>query len=774
MKNLKNHPVLSLANEFLIDSPAPSNISYIWNFGSLLGVCLVIQILTGVTLAMHYCPSIDLAFTSVEHIMRDVNNGWIIRYMHSNTAGFFFIFIYLHMGQAWPSKFKRILIIILLYAGNVLKLYARIISANYYILYKNDIINMPYSEKYIMKSVTTDWTQSAGNILINGSSETIRKMSNEIFEYWLGGYIFNHNKINKNSIEIIEKHNNIKTLYKIKKYLGFGIIIKRIKTNTIKLRIYQQQDIIKILNILNHKTIINNKLLFLYEQYRIIPYSITIINFYNTWLAGFCNSHMKIIITKTYKYQILIKTDTIPPFYLKNINNLIKLKIYEDDTKYHVINNISEILKLFKYLNQFKIVKTNINFIHYIKLIKFIVYLNRGYDLAIHPFNYKINHLLKLYNKMINFNPFSNIRQIDSPNFYNNKINPWFITGLIEAEGCFLVTIDKRSKESINNILSIEMLNRDLDLLELVKKYFNCGTIYNNNKTNTTIFRVSKKSDINNIIIPHFNKYPLRGTKYLEYLDWVKIMKLRNTPDLDNKIFKITEIIKGMNSKRTDFYEPLHTLENSNNYIPLNSNYISGFIEGDGSFSIIINGKQIGSLSFSLIQHKNNISLLNSIKSVLLINSKITSDSYNKNVIRIQSNSNKYWKIFLIPFFIKFPLYGNKLIQLYKVIKILQYIEYCHNNVIQKDSKIINDLWYTDYKNIQMDLIINEYKKLNNPISYNAKIIIVTNIKNNNVIKYDSILEVSKNFNISRKTIRKYLNSNKPYKDYLFTLDSST
>ncbi|PIA12832.1 cytochrome b [Coemansia reversa NRRL 1564] len=100
MKNLKSHPILSLANEFIIDSPAPSNISYIWNFGSLLGVCLIIQIITGVTLAMHYCPSIDLAFTSVEHIMRDVNNGWIIRYMHSNTAAFFFIFIYLHMGKA--------------------------------------------------------------------------------------------------------------------------------------------------------------------------------------------------------------------------------------------------------------------------------------------------------------------------------------------------------------------------------------------------------------------------------------------------------------------------------------------------------------------------------------------------------------------------------------------------------------------------------------------------------------------------------------------------
>ncbi len=76
MRILKNHPLLKILNSYLIDSPQPSNISYLWNFGSLLGLCLVIQIVTGVTLAMHYTPHVDLAFNSVEHIMRDVNNGW--------------------------------------------------------------------------------------------------------------------------------------------------------------------------------------------------------------------------------------------------------------------------------------------------------------------------------------------------------------------------------------------------------------------------------------------------------------------------------------------------------------------------------------------------------------------------------------------------------------------------------------------------------------------------------------------------------------------------
>ena len=99
MRIFKNHPLLKLVNSYLIDSPQPSNISYLWNFGSLLAFCLIIQIITGVTLAMHYNPSVLEAFNSVEHIMRDVNNGWLIRYLHSNTASAFFFLVYLHIGR---------------------------------------------------------------------------------------------------------------------------------------------------------------------------------------------------------------------------------------------------------------------------------------------------------------------------------------------------------------------------------------------------------------------------------------------------------------------------------------------------------------------------------------------------------------------------------------------------------------------------------------------------------------------------------------------------
>nr|YP_010007649.1 cytochrome b [Cavernulicola chilensis]QNR39798.1 cytochrome b [Cavernulicola chilensis] len=94
---LIKRPVVNILNNHLIDYPTPINIHYAWNFGFLAFVCLAMQILTGVFLAMHYTPHVDLAFYSVEHIMRDVNYGWLLRYAHGNGASMFFIVVYVHI-----------------------------------------------------------------------------------------------------------------------------------------------------------------------------------------------------------------------------------------------------------------------------------------------------------------------------------------------------------------------------------------------------------------------------------------------------------------------------------------------------------------------------------------------------------------------------------------------------------------------------------------------------------------------------------------------------
>nr|UPU97310.1 cytochrome b [Sicista betulina]UPU97466.1 cytochrome b [Sicista betulina] len=95
----KKHPLIKIVNDSFIDLPTPSNISSWWNFGSLLGVCLIIQILTGLFLAMHYTSDTSTAFSSVTHICRDVNYGWLIRYLHANGASMFFICLFLHVGR---------------------------------------------------------------------------------------------------------------------------------------------------------------------------------------------------------------------------------------------------------------------------------------------------------------------------------------------------------------------------------------------------------------------------------------------------------------------------------------------------------------------------------------------------------------------------------------------------------------------------------------------------------------------------------------------------
>nr|ALO76696.1 cytochrome b [Melittomma sp. MEL01] len=105
MKNMS--PVMKIINNSLVDLPTPSNISYMWNFGSLLGLALMIQIITGLFLSMHYCPTIESAFNSVIHITRDVNSGWLMRNLHANGASLFFICLYLHAGRGmYYGSFK--------------------------------------------------------------------------------------------------------------------------------------------------------------------------------------------------------------------------------------------------------------------------------------------------------------------------------------------------------------------------------------------------------------------------------------------------------------------------------------------------------------------------------------------------------------------------------------------------------------------------------------------------------------------------------------------
>ena len=100
-------PLLTLANH-LTDYPTPKNLNYWWTFGGILTFCLITQIITGIILGMHYVAHADLAFQSVEHIMRDVNYGWLIRYVHANCASMFFLAVYIHIFRSLNYDYRYV------------------------------------------------------------------------------------------------------------------------------------------------------------------------------------------------------------------------------------------------------------------------------------------------------------------------------------------------------------------------------------------------------------------------------------------------------------------------------------------------------------------------------------------------------------------------------------------------------------------------------------------------------------------------------------------
>lgn len=141
MKLLKRNKYLSLVNEFLIDSPVPVNINYMYNLGSLLGLNLVILIITGISQAKHYNPSVDLAFSSSEHIVRDVNNGYLLRYIHANAVSMFFIMVYAHIGKglyygSYRAPRRALWIVgVLIFIVKMAKLLAKMYYLNFQIYY---------------------------------------------------------------------------------------------------------------------------------------------------------------------------------------------------------------------------------------------------------------------------------------------------------------------------------------------------------------------------------------------------------------------------------------------------------------------------------------------------------------------------------------------------------------------------------------------------------------------------------------------------------------
>jgi hypothetical protein len=352
-------------------------------------------------------------------------------------------------------------------------------------------------------------------------------------------------------------------------------------------------------------------------------------------------------------------------------------------------------------------------------------------------------------------------------------ISPFFITGLTEAEGSFSVTKDNRRLNQYKLFYRIQMLKRDTRLLYKVKEYFGCGNITFDESNGTATYTVGSLSDLLKIIVPHFIKYPLRGTKYLDFIDFIKMLNLIEEirESSDKNIQKITAsqvdaILENMNRKREfdEAYEPDHVKD-----LPLDSNYVSGFIEGDGSFILELSGQSLFRFSLSIDQKQTNIKLLNSFKEILKINSKLVLNN-ETGVLKLTKFGDKYFKEFLIPFFLKNPLHGNKLVQLQKIVLILTLKEDKDVSISSKLSQI-TEIWLDkNFEEVSVQKIEEIFQSLGAvKVSHNAQEVFVLNTSTQKITHYQSVGTCAKGLNISPKTIQKYLDKNIVYNGYILS-----
>lgn len=274
----------------------------------------------------------------------------------------------------------------------------------------------------------------------------------------------------------------------------------------------------------------------------------------------------------------------------------------------------------------------------------------------------------------------------------NNILNPDFVTGLTDAEGCFSVIVrkDDRAKFKRNVGLSfrIRMLANETEMLNLVKDFFLCGYLYKD-KSNFVIFAVQDIYSIKTKIIPHFMKYPLRGTKYLDFMSFKEAFDIIDKKEhlLEEGINKIYSIKKSMNSYRefstSSYYSPNHTKKDNKYYIPLNGHYINGFVTGDGCLSINLKGTRFGLMYLSIGQHINNKLLLESIAKYFKDSSKVYSNGIN--MLQLNFCGTRLWDDIIFTHFSNYPLYGTKKVKLNKLLIIRKLIK--NNNTFIKKGK---------------------------------------------------------------------------------------
>lgn len=294
------------------------------------------------------------------------------------------------------------------------------------------------------------------------------------------------------------------------------------------------------------------------------------------------------------------------------------------------------------------------------------------------------------------------------------KLEPWFVTGLIEAEGTFnaIISLDHRCGKNITRIrarFALSMKNED-QLLVQVYEYFNCGNITKNNE-GMTVYTVQDINSLHNIIIPHFEKYNLLGTKALDFALFKEVVNI-----IDQRLHLTPEGLKNamllaqqMNTKREKtgmFIEDWRKAEVSP--IKLNGNYVNGFIAGDGSITILTNLDNkwsFGKIILSFTQHIDNYILMLSVLHYFSKNSNPTNHSTLAVGGQIAGTNN--WDKLLAPHFQEFDMHGHKKGAIVKIFKIRPLLDNKHIN-----RQLIIETWNDHNLSLYFEnLNIQELKK---------------------------------------------------------------
>lgn len=451
MRLLKSHSLLRLVNSYVVDSPQPANISYLWNFGSLLATCLVIQILTGCFLAMHYQSHVDFAFNSVEHIMRDVNNGWLIRYTHANVASFFFIFVYGHIGRnLYYGSYKSPRILVWTIGVIILILMMAIAFLGYV---------LPYGQMSLWGNCNT--TLISFPLIIRRNFQKSIKNNNDkenssLIEKFLGvldgdGYIEIGPQKQYNS------SNNAKSTIRIR------IVLRLHKDDKELLNLFMTRLKIGKLDELKSK-----------NQYRLILFKTDILNFIYPYLK---NNNIEFLSYNRRKQFFLL-------------NYIIENNITHWDDL-----NLEEINNLFKQNNK------QLDFSEILKLSYFKNWLI-GFTIAEGSFHIKSNGRAHY-----------SIVQSGHENYHLIKAIHYFIKGSLEQKikpaNSKVYRISFSSKNDLMFIINFFENNQLLGLKKLQfdnwKSYILSNNNLNSSAPNVILSKISKTNLINNTNINNYN-----------------------------------------------------------------------------------------------------------------------------------------------------------------------------------------------------------------------------------------------------------------------------